>query len=311
MPAAGPGPPSSVPMLEFESGAEASGEFIGRQDLVDGSGSLHCPIGDEEQVGETIRDLLDMMRHEHRGRRGPIGGEIPESGDEILTAGEIESRSRFVEEHDPRLGHERAGEQHPLTLTCRHRDEAALGEPTDTHTVETVRRPCPISLVIGVPPRFQRSVLGGHDDIECSEIRSKHVGHPGARHSHETSQSTHISATEFVTEQVDSSLTRMQVHRSDTHQGRLSGTVAPEHDPALTCLDRPIDSGQNPLRSADESDTAQLKSRRIWNRFNGRHAHGDRDARLFVDEQGEGDRREGEDHAGDHSESIKILLDHR
>ena len=278
MSAAGPGPPSSVAMLEFEAGAEASGEFIGSQDLVDGSGSLHCAISDEQQVSEPIGDLLDMMSHEHCGRRGPVGGKVPEGGDEILTSGEIESRGRFVEEHDPRLGHERAGEQHPLTLTCRHRDEAALSEPTDTHPVETVRRPCPISLVIGVPPRFQRGVLRSHDDIECSEIGSKHVGHPGARHSHSTPQGAHISATEFVTEQVDSSLTRVQIHRSDAHQRRFSGAVATEHHPTLTWLDRPIDSTEDPLRTADESDLMQFQSRGAKNRFDSRHAHGDRDA---------------------------------
>lgn len=276
MPSAGPGPPSSVAMLEFEPGAEASGEFIGRQDLVDGSGSLHSAISDEQQVGEPIGDLLDMMGHEHRGRRGPVGGEVPEGRDEILTAGEIESSGRFVEEHDSRLRHERAGEQHPLTLTCRHRNEAAVGEPTDTHPVETVRRPCPISIVIGVPPRFQRGVLRGHDHIECSEIRSKHVGHPGARHSHPTPQGAHIGATEFVTQQVDGSLTRVQIHRTDAHQRRFPGTVATEHDPTLTCLDRPIDSTEDALGTADESNASQFESRRIRNRFDSRHAHGDR-----------------------------------
>jgi hypothetical protein len=267
-------------MLEFESGAEASGEFIGRQDLVDGSCSLHCAISDEQQMGEPIGDLLDMMGHEHRGRRGPLGGEVPEGGDEILTAGEIESSGRFVEEHDPWFGHERAGQEYPLTLTCGHRDEAALGEPTDSHPVETVRRPRPISLVIGVPPRFERCVLGGHDNIKCSEIRSKHVGHPGARQSHPTPQGAHIGATEFMPEQMDSSLTRVQIHRSDAHQRRFPGTISTEHDPTLTCLDRPIDSTEYPLPTTDEPNSSQFERRRRRNRFYSRHAHchGDRDA---------------------------------
>ena len=75
------------------------------------------------------------------GGASGIGGEVVERLDELLATAEVEAGRRLVEEHDGRVVHQRAGEQHPLALARRQRLERPLGEAGDAHPLEAVERP--------------------------------------------------------------------------------------------------------------------------------------------------------------------------
>ena len=64
-----------------------------------------------------------MVGDDDRRRRVGVGGEVVERGDELLAPAEVEAGRRLVEQHDGRVVHQRAGEQHPLALARRQRAE--------------------------------------------------------------------------------------------------------------------------------------------------------------------------------------------
>ena len=69
------------------------------------------------------RDLVDMMGNQHQWRGRDVADQGVEGVDELLSATQIESCRRFVEENDCGVGHQRAGKENPLLLTRRQRSE--------------------------------------------------------------------------------------------------------------------------------------------------------------------------------------------
>ena len=76
-----------------------------------------------------VGHVLDVMGDDDERRRAGVPSEVVEGVDQLFTAGEVESGRRFVEQHDGRFVHQRAGEQHPAALARRQGDQRVLGEP--------------------------------------------------------------------------------------------------------------------------------------------------------------------------------------
>jgi len=117
-------------------------------------------------VREPGRDLLDVVGDEHQRRRVRVGGERPEPGDQLLAPGEVQPGRRLVEQHQLRVGHQRAGDLHPLALTLRQRAERPVRQMLHTELVEQV--PCAAGVeqvVLLAPPPHDR-VAGTDDEVE-------------------------------------------------------------------------------------------------------------------------------------------------
>ncbi|GMA84928.1 hypothetical protein GCM10025868_01780 [Angustibacter aerolatus] len=61
---------------------------------------------------------------------------LAEAAHEVLAAAEVEAGGGFVEQHELGVGHQRAGDLHPLALALAQRAEGAVGQVRDAERVE-------------------------------------------------------------------------------------------------------------------------------------------------------------------------------
>ena len=200
-----------------------------------------------------------MVGHEHhRGRSGILRQPI-QTVDEEFATGEVECGTRFVQQDQVRIGHERPGEQHPLTFARGQRSVGAGGGEPDTLCLEQSRGAIAIRLLVAVPPRFQRSELRAHDDLGAGELWSDHVHQSRAHERDATTQSAHIGRAQAFADHLDGAATRMLVQRGDADQRGLAAAVRSEHDPVRPAVDLPIDLVQQVSPVAGETDAAQAQ----------------------------------------------------
>ncbi len=120
-----------------------------------------------------------MVGDQDGGGRRRVGGESGQAGDEGLAAAEVEAGHGLIEQHQPRLRVVGASEQDARALARRERAERARGEVADSHPVEGGGRRCPVIVVVGVPPRLEGGVGGGHDHLGGGEAGPEAVGEGG------------------------------------------------------------------------------------------------------------------------------------
>ena len=92
-------------------------------------------------VGEAGRDLLDVVGDQHRGRRVRVGGQPASRRDQVLPAAQVHAGRRLVEQQQLRVGHQRAGDLHPLALALAQGAELAVGQLPHAELVEQVPGP--------------------------------------------------------------------------------------------------------------------------------------------------------------------------
>ena len=73
-------------------------------------------------MGEDRHDFLHVVGDEDEGGGGPALPQPLDHAEKMLAGRRIESGARFVEDQDPRMRHQGAGDEHPLAF--------ALGEDT-------------------------------------------------------------------------------------------------------------------------------------------------------------------------------------
>src|SRR4051812_35448221 len=115
----GPGAVPVAPVLEREVDPEALAEMSGGERRRDRTSGEDPARPQQEAVGEAGRDLVHVVRDENSRGAGGVAGEASERADELLAAPEVEPGGRLVEEHQSRVGHQRAGQEDTLLLTAR------------------------------------------------------------------------------------------------------------------------------------------------------------------------------------------------
>ena len=148
----------------------------------------------------------------------------------------VQVAQRLVEQQDLRLGHDRAGDRHPLPFAAGKLARAAVEQMIDAHLARRLPNPLlPLRPVPGAPLRLQRK----GDVVGHGHVRIERVG---------------------LEDHGDAALARRQrrdVARSDAHapfrgllqaghrahQGGLAAPGRPEHDQELARFDLQIDAG--------------------------------------------------------------------
>ena len=246
---------------------------------MDRTGGLHPTVGQHQHVGEAVRDLLDVVGDEHDRRGAGVDGQRRQRGDELLASAEVEPGRRLVEQQQLGRGHQGAGQQHALALARRQQDEALVGHRRAAHLLEQRAGAGPVGVVVGVPPRFERAVAGGHDDLDGRELATEAVGQRRAGQPDAGAERADVGAAQLLAEHVDGSRRRVQVERGDADQRGLARAVAAEHDPPLAGTDHPVDLVEDRALVSDQRHAGQVEHG-IRNRSRPKIRHGHTSARI-------------------------------
>ncbi len=107
-----------------------------------------------------------MMGHQHH-RGGVVIGDAREQSHQLLATCQIESRRRLVQDEQRWVVDERACEQHTLALAGRQCRESGVGETREAESVQQRPGAGTIRIIVLMPPRRQRGMPAGHDDVRC------------------------------------------------------------------------------------------------------------------------------------------------
>src|SRR5690606_37995393 len=232
--AGGAGAPPTAVALDLEVQPERPGQVLRGEHLLQRSGGLDLPAPHEQRVAEAGRDLLDVVGDEDDDRGAAVPGELGERRHELLPAAEVEAGGGFVEEEQLRVGHERAGDLHPLALALAQRAELAVGEVVHGAGGEQVAGPGEVVLVIALPPPAGDAVGGREDDVEHGLTARDAVGEGGGGESDAGAQLPGVDGAQPLAEDVDGPLAREEPTGGHLQHRGLAGAVRAEHDPPLT-----------------------------------------------------------------------------
>ena len=143
-------------------------------------GRDHPALAQQQRVGEARRDLLDVVGDQHGGRRVGVVGEHRQRGDQVLAAAEVEPGRGLVEQQQLGVGHQRAGDLHPLALALAEGAEGAVGEVLDAHLDEQLAGALVVEVVVLLAPAPDDAVRRRHDDVAHPLVARDPVGERGA-----------------------------------------------------------------------------------------------------------------------------------
>ena len=252
-----PGEPAAVAALQMDRHAEAGGDGLRRQRLLDRSRGVHAAAPQQQRVGEPARNLLQVVGHQHGGGRPGIGGHGAQQRHELLAAAQIESRRRLVEQPQRRVVHQRAGQQDALALAGRQRAEAGPGQRGASEALEQLARARPVGGRVLVPPRRQGGVLAGDDDVLDPQRGPQHVRQRRAGDAQSPPQLTDVGTAQPLAEDLDGAAGGMDVQAGEPAQRGLPRSVRSQHGPALAAPHAPVDAPQNRALAADQIDAGQ------------------------------------------------------
>ena len=178
----------------------------------------HAVVDDHDVIGQAVRLLEVLGRHEHRrAATGQAGDEVPHREAPLR----VEAGGRLVEEHDRRLGHERGAEvQAPAHAAGVGLDgpigrigqlealEERIGALLDRLRVDAVEATDHAEVLASGEQLVECGVLAGHADPLARLRRLAQdvdAGHAGR------------------------SAVGVGEGREDAHRGRLAGAVRAEH----------------------------------------------------------------------------------
>src|SRR5699024_2775175 len=96
--ATAPGSEPSSTAADFERNAEGLREPVSRDHLLDGPEGHHRAPSQQQRVGESRRDLLDVVRDEDGGRRRRVPCQQAQRLHQILPASQVQAGGRLVEQ---------------------------------------------------------------------------------------------------------------------------------------------------------------------------------------------------------------------
>src|SRR4051794_15764936 len=116
-----PSPCPPVTPIDLDRQAEGTAQDLGRDHVAQRTGRDGRAIGQDQRMGETGRDLLDVMRNEDDRRRAGSCREIGQVRDEALAGAEVKAGGRLIEQEELRVGHQGPGDRRPSPLSCGQR----------------------------------------------------------------------------------------------------------------------------------------------------------------------------------------------
>ncbi len=208
---------------------------------LDRPGVDHAPLTQQERVGEARRDLLDVVGDQDGRRRVGVEGEHGQGRDEVLTTAEVQPGGRLVEQQELGVGHQGTRDLDALALALAEGAEGALGQLGGADLGQQLGGPVVVELGVVLAPAAHDAVRRGDDDVPDQlgprdPVGERCTGQPDAR-----PQVEHVRRAEHLVEDAGHSGRRVDLGAGDLQEGRLAGTVGPEHHPALVLLDLPGD----------------------------------------------------------------------
>jgi len=201
-------------------------------------------------VGEGP-DESDLVRHEDRGE-SLLAVQAGEDVHDDRRRTRVDAGGRLVEQEEPRLARERAGDQHPLLLPARQRPERLGGHGVQPHLREAFGgvRPLPPS---DVSQRRQPRVGSHEDDLERGQ-REDRVERLALGDVSRRSR----GPIEVV---LDAPAEHGQQAEQAPQERRLAGAVRAEEGEELALLDAEAQVLENRPRLVSEADVVQLDQR--------------------------------------------------
>ncbi len=194
---------------------ERFAEDLARYGLLQASGRERVSAFEHQGVGEGGRDLFEVMGHENHRRAGRVPGPGREVGDELFPTADVESGGRFVEQHDARLVHQHAGEEHALALAGRQRGKRVRGERAAAPLPQELVRALAVGVGVPMPPGRERRITRGHDHLGRGHRRFELGCERGRRERDAFAQCPHVGATEPLAEDLYCARRGVLVERRD------------------------------------------------------------------------------------------------
>ena len=171
-------------------------------------------------------------------------GEHVHEAQEFLAGDRVQPRAGLVEDEEPRPGHERAGDQHPLALALRKVSPFPLGEGQGADGQEEPPRRGVVAAG-GPHPEVQLGVAAADDRLQ-RRLGRRDRGLERARHDPDLqAQVPPVRLAVVPPEERELAGGRGQVARDRTKERRLAAAVRPEDDPVLPLADAPVDAAQD------------------------------------------------------------------
>lgn len=173
-------------------------------------------------MSHASRHFVEVVSHENEGRVRRIVDDSGQCDHQLFASTEVEACTRLVEQDHVGVVHERPSEKDALLLARGQRAEGPFGAVIHLHALEALEGAPSIGVVVGVPPRFEGGVPRGHHHVASRKCRPE-LGCERRRHVPDApSQRANVGAAQGFARHRDDPASRMVVHRSDAHQGRLS-----------------------------------------------------------------------------------------
>ena len=209
----GLGEPRRRPVDLDRLAADVLAHELGRRPARDRGALGH----DRHGVGEAL-GLLDVVRR-HQDRDA-LGAQRVDQRPQLLAHLRVEADGRLVEQHEPRLVHERARDQQPPPHAARQLVGARVAAVAEARHLE---RALDRGLALGARDPVEvrehaQVLLDGQRRVEVVELR--HDAHLGARRLR--------VAGERVAEHLDLALVGDRLRGQQPHRGALAGAVGPE-----------------------------------------------------------------------------------
>ncbi len=124
------------------------------------------PRAQQERVGEPDRHLLDVVGHQDADRGQRLGGESAQAATRSSRAAEVEPGRRLVEQQQLGVGHQGAGDLHPLALPLGQRPEDPVRQLRRAQLRQQAAGPGVVAGVVPLAPAAVMPYAGGAHDVE-------------------------------------------------------------------------------------------------------------------------------------------------
>jgi hypothetical protein len=197
------------------------------------------------------------VRHEQRGRAGVAQNQL-DLAPEVAAERRVEVRERLVQQHDLRLGRERARERDPLALAPRQLVRVAVGLVLEAHQLERPARE-PVALVASAARQPERDVRL-HLQVREERVVLEHHPGPAPLRRREPAGPRHELAADR-----DRAGVGPLEPGDQAQQRRLAAAGRAEHRDQLAGRDVELDAGDRSrraerLRDALEPDAHRARS---------------------------------------------------